>query len=285
MKIEEIIKEIKKTYKDHEDLEDMIEDLTDLPNSHTSWAHKLATEDYGNNTSISKDLYQFVIENAEEGDITLLSDTAANIAKEDGLNDKEWAKEICKKLMKPDADYNENMEIARSLESIGDSNLAQTTFNKGLEQANDFYDLFNICKMYVHGADEYAWKDFSFLTLNDDDLARIFLQKTIDIADCANELQQIAHIVGREKDAIGKRGLNDKAWAREIFKVSYEMNNDYYDFKQLAELLIDNNIVDMGNTDDENWIKEIYKKGLDVGDASDKKDLRKAMKDRGIKLK
>lgn len=284
MEIEEIINETKKIYKEHDDLEDMIEDLTDLPNSHTSWAHKLATEDYGNNTSISKELYQFVIKNAE-GDISILSDTAENIAKEDGLNEKEWAKEICKELMLSDADYNENMEIARLLESLGDSNSAQTTFNKALEQANDFYNLFDICKMYVHGADEYAWKDFSFLTLNDDDLARIYLQKTIDIADCANELQQIADIIGREKDAIGKRGLNDKAWAREILKVSYEMNNDFYNFKQLAELLIDDDIVDMGNTDDENWIKEIYKKGLDVGDASDKKDLRKAMKDRGIKLK
>ena len=63
------------------------------------------------------------------------------------------------------------------------------------------------------------------------------------------------------------------------------MNNDFYDFKQLAELLIDDNIIDISNTDDEAWIKEIYKKALDAGDASDKKDLRKAMKDRGIKLK
>ena len=281
MTLNELIEEVKKQCSTHEELDDLIQGLEHNPGVYQ--AKRLASKNF-QNIKLSKELYKILLKEAD-GEIGSLASIAESIAAEDGLNDKEWAKAICSEIINTPMDYYDGISIARLLIALGDSESAQMVFQKALDTADDFYELLNICKMYIHGKDEYQWEDFNFLNLNDDAKARVFIEKAIKVADTPIHLQQLANIVGREKNALSERGLNDKSWAKIIFKSSYDMKNDFYDLKQLAELLIDAEVVDLGNVDDENWIKEIYKKGLDLGDSSDKKELKKSMKSRDIKLK
>lgn len=283
MSLEAVVEKIKSTYKSHEDFDNIVDNLS---NNFCveRWAKRLCDDDFGNNKELSKELYKILL-NEAEGEITNLASVAEQIANEDGLNDKEWAKAICNEIMNSPIDYYGGESLSGLLIALGDSKSAELVFQKALDAADDVDSLLDICKMYIHGKDEYRWENFTFLNLNDDEKAREFIEKAIKIASTSNELQQIAHIVGREADIQGTRGLNDKSWAKEIFKSSYEKENCFYDLKQLAELLIDDEIVDSSNTDDVNWIKEICTKGLDIGDADDKKDLKKLMKSRSIKLK
>jgi len=223
---------------------------------------------------------------ANERDLIVL---AKLVADEDCLNDKVLALEIVKGISP--SDYYGGMDLAGFFQSIDDVDSAEKIFKESLVLANDVISLLQICEMYLNGKDYFQSRDFSFLTLNDDSLAREYIKKAIAVSENSIDLQQIGTIVGREENKFGKdRGLNDKEWAKELLKKSYEMEkndreNNCWRLQILAEILIDNTIINLDESNDALWINEIYKKALDLGDAAEKKDLKKSMKERNVKLK
>jgi hypothetical protein len=227
----------------------------------------------GGDKQWAKDLYKKAQKLAE--DCSEFSELASSIANKDYLGDKIWAKElfeIAKKSANDSSDLRQIADYVADNDYLGDKDWARAIYKNAEDIAENFNDYENLSKSvsYDHTLNDKKWGEKIYngalekVQSSDDylsagiwtfqrnpkdkDIVKKYFHKAIDIADNKWEIKGIADII-MDEDL-----LNDKDWARKLYKDILDNPDDWFDSGNYCEIA--NTIAD--SFGDKKWAIEIF---------------------------
>jgi len=269
MILQEIKEELLSKYSDHEDLQEVLDSLDGEGGSLSYWAGELASESFGNDKKLAKELYEIALEEASSnGDkLSIIVDIVNR------LGEKEWAKHLYQELLKSGDDLYLLSSLGASLaKDYKNSDWAREVLSKALEVANITEEKFWGFECVASSIQQ---------SLEDNDWAKKIYM------DGLAKFPSVNNYVSAASAAADNFQFNDMRWAKELFLLGQKIAETFVDFKRLADgmgRLVDHHEMSDENDEKIEWAFDNYIVALYLADDTDaKKDIKSGIKELGIK--